>query len=79
MISSTVVLKPVLTSHHMNNRPPIDIKQIKIWLIANVGVNARHRDLIDGNRPWFANYEWDSMEFSFHREEDATLFTLRWS
>lgn len=57
----------------------IDISPINKWLLDIVGPNAKFRDLVDENRPWHADHGFYHIEYSFAREEDATLFSLRWS
>jgi hypothetical protein len=75
MISATVVLTP----RREGIRYYIDESPINLWLIKNVGANARYKDLIGEDRPWHVSHMWNGLEYSFHREEDATLFALRWA
>ena len=74
MITATVRLK-----HPESGRRFIDIGPINAWLINHVGANARFRDLVDEQRPWHAAHEFYYVEYSFAREQDATLFALRWA
>jgi hypothetical protein len=73
MISATVVLKTRQGNRYIDESP------INTWLIENVGLNAGYRDLIGDDRPWHVEHKWDGLEYSFHNEEDATLFALRWT
>jgi hypothetical protein len=82
MISATVIVKS-----RNETGAFIDPTQISLWLIENVGANARYRDVIGKDSPWHVENKWDRsgghleyyLEYSFHREEDATLFALRWT
>ena len=57
----------------------LDISPIHEWLLSNVGENARFRDLVDEERPWHTEHYFGYIVFSFAREHDATMFSLRWS
>lgn len=57
----------------------IDESPINVWLLANVGVHAQFRDLVDQSRPWHVDHEQDYLEYHFAREQDATAFALRWA
>lgn len=57
----------------------IDESPINVWLLANVGVHAQFRDLVDESRPWHVDHYTDCLEYHFARKEDAVMFKLRWS
>lgn len=57
----------------------IDESPINVWLLANVGVHARYRDLVDESRPWHVDHERDYLVYHFAREHDATMFALKWA
>ena len=73
MIAATVRL-----DHPKQRNRWIDESPINIWLLANVGVHARFRDQVDNDRPWHVDHERGYLEYHFAREQDATLFALRW-
>lgn len=56
----------------------IDESPINEWLLANVGVRAKFRDLVDEDRPWHVDHYTDFLMYHFAREEDALMFKLRW-
>ena len=74
MITATVRLK-----HPSPGWKFIDTGPINAWLINHVGANTRYRDLVDEHRPWHDEHTLDYIEYSFAREQDATLFALRWA
>ena len=57
----------------------IDEGPINVWLLANVGVQARFKDLVDEERPWNVEHKFQDIVYHFAREQDAVLFALRWS
>jgi hypothetical protein len=57
----------------------IDESSINVWLLANVGVHARFRDLVDDDRPWHVEHGNRYIVYHFAREQDAVMFALRWS
>jgi len=56
----------------------IDESPINRWLLANVGVHAEFRDLVDESRPWHVDHERDYLKYHFAREQDAMMFALKW-
>ncbi len=73
-----MIVATVKLTHPVGRNKWIDESPINIWLLANVGVHARYRDLVDENRPWHVDHERDYLMYHFAREEDATLFALKW-
>ncbi len=57
----------------------IDEGPINVWLLANVGVHAQFKDLVDEDRPWHVEHGYQYITYHFAREKDATLFALRWT
>ncbi len=57
----------------------IDEGPINAWLLDNVGVHARFKDLVDEDRPWNVEHNFREIVYHFAREQDAVLFALRWS
>ena len=57
----------------------IDLSSIHEWLFENVGVHAEFRDYVDETFPWHEANRFSYVEFSFAREQDAIMFSLRWS
>ncbi len=49
------------------------------WLVQHVGQRARESDQVDESRPWGAKYQFGLITYYFAREEDATMFRLRWA
>ena len=50
------------------------------WLKKNVGPMAVGRDSVDLDYPWYVSHDWPFKgTFHFAREQDATLFALRWA
>lgn len=74
-----MILAKIKLNHPIPGRKFINDGPINKWLLDNVGHNARFRDLVDENRPWHADHGFYSIEYSFAREEDAILFSLRWA
>lgn len=56
----------------------IDESPINVWLLVNVGTHAKFRDHVTEVRPWHVDHERDYLEYHFAREQDATMFALRW-
>lgn len=52
---------------------------IHCWLLDNVGALAPHRDQVDDNHPWCVTAKWAENIYHFAREQDATMFSLRWA
>jgi hypothetical protein len=73
-----MILATVKLTHPSEHNRWIDESPINIWLLANVGVHARYRDLVDEDRPWHVDHERDYLVYHFARENDATLFALKW-
>ena len=74
MIVATVKLKQPQTKNRW-----IDESPINGWLNEKVGAYARYRDLVDETRPWSVEHTATHLIYSFAREQDALLFSLRWS
>lgn len=73
MISASVKLY-----HPQQRNRWIDESPINVWLLANVGVHARFRDSVTEQQPWHVDHYTDYLEYHFAREQDATMFALRW-
>lgn len=73
MIAATVKL-----TEPANLNKFIDEGPINVWLLANVGVHARFKDLVDEDRPWHVEHGYRYLLYHFAREQDATAFALRW-
>jgi len=43
----------------------IDESPINVWLINNVGANARFRDQVDESRPWHVEHNFGYLEYLF--------------
>lgn len=74
MIAATVKL-----TEPANLNKFIDESPINVWLLANVGVHARFKDLVDEDRPWHVEHGYRYLLYHFAREQDATAFALRWA
>lgn len=74
MIAATVRLK-----HPVPGWKFVDESPINVWLLANVGTHARFRDSVTEQHPWHVGHFLGFVEYSFAREQDATMFALRWS
>ena len=74
MIVATVKLKQPQTKNRW-----IDESPINGWLNEQVGSHARYRDLVDETRPWHVEHTATHLIYSFAREKDAMMFTLRWA
>jgi len=74
-----MIVASIKLMHPSQRNRWIDESPINIWLLANVGVHARYRDLVDEDRPWHVDHERDSLVYHFAREQDATAFALRWA
>jgi len=74
MIAASVKLKEPENQFKFINEGPINV-----WLLANVGVHARFKDLVDEDRPWHVEHGNRYIVYHFAREKDATMFTLRWA
>lgn len=57
----------------------IDESPINIWLLANVGPHAPVRYTVSENYPWRVEHRWGYLVYHFAKEEDAVMFSLRWS
>lgn len=57
----------------------IDESPINRWLVDNVGVHAQSRGLVDESHPWYVIHEQHYLEYHFAREQDATMFALRFT
>ena len=57
----------------------IDESPINVWLINHVGKHARFRDEVSEERPWHVDHGFRYLLYSFAREKDAVMFSLRWS
>jgi hypothetical protein len=55
------------------------IDLIPHWLHQNVGHYAESLKSVSEKTPWFVQYDLRHVIYHFYREEDATLFALRWS
>ena len=73
MISASVKLY-----HPQQRNRWIDESPINVWLLANVGHHARFRDNVTELYPWRVEHYRDCLVYHFAREQDATLFALRW-
>ena len=63
-------------------RPPnafINEGPITKWLLNNVGQHAPTMDTVAEDRPWRVEHRYGYLEYHFAREQDATMFALRWS
>ena len=49
------------------------------WLLNNVGQHAPTTDTVSEDRPWRVEHRWGYLVYHFAREQDATMFALRWS
>jgi hypothetical protein len=74
-----VIVASVRLKEPENQFKFIDEGPINVWLLANVGVHARFKDLVDEERPWHVEHNFREIVYHFAREQDATLFALRWS
>lgn len=74
MIAATVRLIEPKDEYKFINESPINA-----WLLANVGVHARFRDLVDDDRPWHVEHGNRYIVYYFAREQDAVMFALRWA
>lgn len=74
-----MIVASVKLMHPPTRNKWIDESPINIWLLANVGVHARFRDLVDESRPWHVDHERDYLVYHFAREQDATAFALKFS
>jgi hypothetical protein len=74
MITASVRLKEPINQNKFINESPINI-----WLLANVGVHAKFKDLVDEERPWHVEHNFREIVYHFAREQDAVMFSLRWS
>jgi hypothetical protein len=54
------------------------LADVNSWLIENVGIRAPDRDWVTYDLPWASEYRFGVYEYYFAREEDATLFALKW-
>jgi hypothetical protein len=57
----------------------IDESPINVWLLANVGNHARYKDSVTEQNPWHVSHHMAYMEYSFAREQDATMFALKFA
>lgn len=54
--------------------------EIEQWLYRHVGNLAPHRDTVDSHRYlWCVTESYGHLTYHFGREEDATMFSLRWA
>ena len=53
-------------------------EHIKLWLLDNVGNLADQRDSVDDLHPWCVTSKWAENIYHFAREQDATMFALKW-
>ena len=63
-------------------KPPnmfIDEGPITKWLLNNVGQHAPAPDTVAEDRPWCVVHRYGYLEYHFAREQDAVMFSLRWS
>lgn len=74
MISASVKLY-----HPRQHNRWIDESPINVWLLANVGIHAKFRDHVTEVRPWHVDHERDYLVYHFAREQDAVMFSLRWT
>ena len=74
MIEATVRLK-----HPKPGWKFVDESPINIWLLANVGFCAEFRDAVTEQHPWHVSHFLAYLEYSFAREQDATIFALKFS
>ena len=80
MIMATVSLyHKKVESHSMRTFDYVDTGPIHDWLFENVGSYAKFRDMVNEEHPWHEEHKFGHIEYSFAREQDATLFALRWS
>lgn len=74
-----MILATVKLYHPKQQNRWVDESPINVWLLANVGVHARYRDLVDESRPWHVDHERDFLVYHFARERDATAFALKFA
>ena len=74
MIKASVRLNEPLNMNKFINESPINE-----WLLANVGTHAPTMDTVSEDRPWRVEHHFRYLEYHFAREQDATMFALRWS
>ena len=75
IMASVKLYHPKVTSREVKF---IDLSSIHEWLLVHVGVHAEFRDQVDETFPWHEAHRFNYVEFSFAREQDAIMFTLRW-
>ena len=49
------------------------------WLLDNVGTHTPHLDCVDDEHPWSITRKWAENIYHFAREQDATMFSLKWA
>ena len=74
MIEASVRLNQPLAPNRF-----IDESPINIWLLANVGSCAKFRDAVTEEHPWHVDHRYGYLVYHFAREQDAVMFSLRWS
>ena len=74
-----MIVARVKLHHPLEENCWIDESPINVWLLANVGKHARFRDSVTEEQPWHVDHERDYLVYHFAREQDATMFALRWS
>lgn len=55
-----------------------NISEMLDWLRQHIGPDAPFADCVDLDRAWYMNTMLWTLEVSFARSEDATMFRLRW-
>jgi hypothetical protein len=73
-----IVARVKLKQPQIKNRW-IDESPINGWLNEQVGSFARFHDQVDESRPWHLEHTAKELIYSFAREKDAIMFSLRWS
>lgn len=57
----------------------IDESPINRWLVDNVGIGESFRNHKVKHRPWYVEHCDGYLVYYFVREQDAVMFSLRWS
>jgi hypothetical protein len=57
----------------------IDESPINVWLLANVGQHAKLGEGVTQLYPWKVEHHRDYLVYHFAREQDATMFALKFA